>query len=43
MSLALVNVVSIIWYSLVHYELLTNPVDTDSVIYRNPVYTALID
>ena len=36
-SLALVNVVNIIWYSLVHYELLSNPVGTDSVIYRNPV------
>ena len=39
-SLALVNVVSIVWYSLVHYELLSNPVDTDSVIYRNPVRRA---
>jgi len=40
LSLALVNAVSIIWYSLVHYELLSNPVDTDSVIYRNPVWRA---
>jgi len=36
-SLALVNIVSIIWYSLIHYELLSNPVGTDSVIHRNPV------
>ena len=36
-SLLLVNVVSIIWYSLIHYELLSNPVGTDSVISRNPV------
>lgn len=36
-SLALVNVVNIVWYALVHYELLANPVGSDSVISRNPV------
>ena len=36
-SLILVSVVSIAWYMLVHYELLANPVGTESVIYRNPV------
>jgi len=37
LSLLLVSVVSILWYLLVHYELLSNPVATASVIYRNPV------
>jgi len=33
----LVSVVSIAWYLLVHHELLSNPVATLSVVYRNPV------
>lgn len=39
-SLQLVSVVNVIWYSLVHHELLSNPVGTDSVIERNPVRQA---
>ena len=41
-SLIFVSGVSIAWYLLVHYELLSNPVATDSVVYRNPV-TALLN
>ena len=37
LSLILLSVVSIAWYLLVHYELLSNPIATESVVYRNPV------
>jgi len=37
LSLLFLSVVSIAWYLLVHYELLSNPIATESVVYRNPV------
>ena len=37
LSLIFLSVVSIAWYLLVHYELLSNPVASESVVYRNPV------
>jgi len=39
LSLLLLSVVSIAWYLLVHHELLSNPIATESVVYRNPVLT----
>jgi len=41
LSSALNCVTNIAWYGAVHYDLLVNPVDTMTVIYRNPVRQAL--
>jgi len=41
-SLALNCVTNVIWYGAVHYDLLVNPVDTMTVLHRNPVRRTLI-
>ena len=41
LSLALNCVTNVVWYGSVHYDLLVNPVDTMTVMHRNPVSAKL--
>ena len=42
LSLAFNCLANVAWYGAVHYDLLVNPIDTMTVIHRNPVRQTLI-